>query len=112
MICEFDGATSDNAAFEHDGKVITCGGYPSDYTASKTCHMLDPKAVDPKFEPWGVPLSTGRGDFSIVKLDNWVYAYGGFNSYEDNWVALKTIERLDPNTPLVSDSWLELEDHM
>jgi len=109
MISEFAEATSDNAAFEHDGKVITCGGYPLDYsTASADCYMLDPKAEEPDFKPWGVPLATGRGDFGIVKLGNWVYAYGGFNAYQNEWTALRTIDRLDPNTMNATSTWIEL----
>jgi len=89
---DFPGATSDNAAFEHGGAVIACGGYNHDYSgAQASCHILELEAEQPAFIPWAASLATGRGDFSIVRLQDAAYAYGGFDS---SFTALASIERV------------------
>lgn len=110
LVTEFTAATSDNAAFEHAGKVITCGGYNYDYSVGVAdCHIMNLSSASPKFTLWETPLAKGRGDFSIVKLGGLVYAYGGFDAYNNAWAALTSLEKIDPAQPGSSSTWITLD---
>lgn len=106
LVAEFSEATSDNAGFEYDGKVVVCGGYNQDYTLSETrCWVLDPTQAQPTFQEW-TPLAIGRGDFSIVRLGKFAYAFGGFRTPDgEHWSDLGSIERIDPSVASSTASW-------
>jgi hypothetical protein len=88
----FAEATSDNAAFAHDGMVYTCGGYSVDYSVATTsCFVMDTSVANPTMSAFQRQLNVGRGDFSMIALDGFAYAYGGFNS---TFAALASMERL------------------
>lgn len=94
-IANFAEASSDGAAFTVGSDIYVISGYDQTYsTAQGTLIKIDSSSLS---KITLAPMSTSRGDFSIVKLHGIVYVVGGWK-FDDFCTPSRVVEAYNPST--------------
>jgi len=88
-------ATTDNAAFAHDGKIYVLGGYDENYVAQTSVRIFDPSVTGAAAFTDGPAMKQSRGDFSAIVVNDTALVVGGYHHGNDFKMPVASVERLD-----------------